>query len=83
MANRENAAFVADNLVDDAVGLADELAEPFGIRWNFVKAFARNDRTGERERFQLRNGMDNLVIPTDGVFARKIIPNRQKNVSEK
>ena len=78
MANREDAAFAADNLVDDTERFTDELAEPFGIRRNFVEAFTRNDRTGEREQFQLRNGMDYLVIPANGVFAREFILNRQK-----
>ena len=49
VANREDAHLVAHNLVDDAVGLDDQLAKAFGIRRDFAKADARDDGTGERE----------------------------------
>lgn len=38
MSDRENAAFLADDFIDDAVGRADEWAQPFGIWRDFKEA---------------------------------------------
>ena len=80
VANRENATFAADNLVNDAVRLADELAEPFGIRWNFEKAFTRNNRTGEGEIGKSLDVREYLVVPVRSCFFRLCFFDVEENV---
>ena len=80
MANREDAAFTADNLIYDAVGSADELTEPFRIRRDFVEAFARNDRTGEGKVGKSPDVREYLVVPVRGCFFRLCFFDVEENV---
>ena len=57
MSDRENAAFLADDFIDDAVGLADELAQPFRIRRDFKEARKGDVWTRQGEVGKARRGL--------------------------
>ena len=80
MADGENVYLVVDDFVHDAVGFDDQLVKLFGIRRHGVEAFKRNIGAREGELLKLRNLADDLVVPAYGIFMRKLIRNRKKDV---
>ena len=80
MADGEDVHLVADDFVHDAIGFDDQLVKPLGIRRYGVETLKRNIGAREGEMLKLRNVADDFVVPANGIFVRKLLLDRKKNV---